>query len=87
MIKTFDRKDIFTVVNAEEAQKYIGQQGYFGCSFGLLKTMIDSKSTETLLEILDEDCLCRFISTSFSSSRTSRWCLFLPAAKVMEVEE
>ena len=51
MTKTFDKKDVFTVVNAEEAQKYIGQQGYFGDSFGFFKAMIEGDIRLKLLNI------------------------------------
>jgi hypothetical protein len=36
-MKTFDKKDVFTIVTAEEAKTYIGKQGYFGDSFGELE--------------------------------------------------
>lgn len=33
MTKLFDKRDVFTLVTAEEAKAYIGKQGYFGDSF------------------------------------------------------
>lgn len=86
-MKKFDKTDIFTLVNAEEAEKYIGQQGYFGDSLGTLKAMIEVDCTEKLLKILDENDCFRFISTSLLSSGTAMWSLFLPVEKVKEIEE
>lgn len=86
-MKKFDKKDIFTCVTAEEAQKYIGQQGYFGDSLGTLKAMIEVDCTEKLLNILDENDCFRFISTSLLSSGTAMWSLFIPVEKVKEIEE
>lgn len=86
-MKTFNKKDIFTIVTAEEAEKYIGQQGYFGDSLGTLKAMIEIDNTEKLIKILDENDCFRFISTSLLSSGTEMWSLFLPAEKVIYSEE
>lgn len=36
-MKSFAKKDVFTLVTAEEAKAYIGKQGYFGDSFGELE--------------------------------------------------
>lgn len=83
-MRTFDKKDIFTIVNAEEAKKYIGQQGYFTSfysdnlsdwDFDILKSINDLKSSEcnSIFNAKNNDYIC--------------YGLFLPMNKVKEIRK
>ncbi len=50
-MKTFDRKDIFSWSNAEDAKKYIGKSGYFADNVNDLKECNRSKKVFFLVEI------------------------------------
>lgn len=78
-MKTFDKKDIYSWSNAEEAEQYIHKEGYF----------TDVYSDD--LNNWDEDILIninkkRKTDEIFESANYLRG-LFLPADKVKEVEE
>lgn len=81
-MKTFDKKDVFSWSNAEEAKKYIGKKGYMSDSiFGLQEAINISRGYE--LKDIDKDiCLC-FYRPQVNYGRG----LFLPVDKVKEVEE
>ena len=84
MTMTFDKKDIFTVVNAEKAQKYIGEEGYFADCLGLLKVLVELNETEILTGIGDEnDCFPFKYQTRHYEHLSA---LFLPAKKVKNIK-
>ena len=85
MTKTFDKKDIFTNVTAEEAQKYIGEEGYFADNLGLLKILVELNEKEILTRIGDEDDCFAFKYQSNGCECLNS--LFLPAEKVKDIEE
>lgn len=83
-MKTFDKKDVFTIVTAEEAIAYIGKRGYFGDSFKELESNINKDCGDNLGEV----CTDRYTSIVFRpyTCETS-YGLFIPTDKVKEVEE
>ena len=89
-MKTFDKKDVFTLVTAEEAEAYIGKQGYFGDSFKDLERKIKEDDCDELAEIFleqDADINIIFRPRGYESCYESSFGLFLPADKIKEVEE
>lgn len=83
-MKTFDKKDVFTLVTAEEAIAYIGKRGYFGDSFEELESSINKGWSDNLGEVFPD----RYTNVVFRpyACETS-YGLFIPADKVKEVEE
>ena len=78
-MKTFDRKDIFTCVTADEAIAYVGNSGYFANSLSGFNT-IDCFAPYSLDEVqIGTDKPFIYKKESYA--------LFLPADKVKEVEE
>ena len=81
-MKTFDKKDVFSWSNAEEAKQYIGQRGYMADSnIGLQETININRVYE--LKDIDENKLFCFYRSQCDYGRG----LFLPVDKVKEVEE
>ena len=79
-MKTFDKKDVYTCVTAEEAKKYVGELGYPSNSLNKLKTLINNFAPYSLDKIeLDNDKPFFY--------RDDGFLFFLPADKVKEVEE
>lgn len=78
-MKTFDRKDVFSWSNAEEAKQYIGEKGYF--ADGAFENIDDWQ-----LDVLDEIYLDSDVRTVFQA-QSSFYGLFLPEDKIKEVEE
>ena len=79
-MKTFDKKDVYTCVTAEEAKKYVGELGYPSNSLNKLKTLINNFAPYSLDKIdLDNDKPFFY--------REDGFLFFLPADKVKEVEE
>lgn len=83
-MKTFDKKDVFTLVTAEEAKAYIGKQGYFGDSFSELEEDIKKGCSGRLEDVFPD----RYTSIVFRpyACETS-YGLFIPTDKVKEVKE
>lgn len=83
-MKTFDKKDVFTLVTAEEAIAYIGKRGYFGDSIEELESNINKGCGDNLGEVFPD----RYTSIVFRpyACETS-YGLFIPTDKVKEVEE
>lgn len=78
-MKTFDKKDVYSWSNAEEAKDYIGKEGFFSDFF-----------SENLNE-WEKDTLLRFhqgnsVTNIFENKKTA-YGLFLPADKVKAVED
>ena len=79
-MKTFDRKDVFTVVNAEKARSYINKDGFFADTLSALNKLVQ----QNCFEILDDvNQLQDFPFISYGKESL----FFLPADKVKEVEE
>ena len=57
-MKTFNKKDVFCIINAEDAKKYIGHECYFDDSFKGLQSCIDNDITGVLKHIRDDDSIC-----------------------------
>ena len=82
-MKTFDRKDVFSWSNAEEAKAYIGKGGYFSNNFSTLKIKVRNCDELTMLENIDSYGICCFNPNKDFEG----FGLFIPADKVKEVEE
>ena len=54
-MKTFNKKDVFYIANAEDAKKYIGYECYFGDSFNGLQYCIDNNIKGLLKCVRDDD--------------------------------
>lgn len=81
-MKTFDKKDVFSWSNSEEAKTYIGKTGYFSNDFESMKRAIELGGT-TVLSIVDTNSIWCFKGLGVSLC----FGLFLPVDKVKEVEE
>ena len=57
-MKTFNKKDVFCIANAEDAKKYIGQECYFDDSYKGLQSCIDNDITGVLKHVRDDDSIC-----------------------------
>ena len=79
-MKTFDKKDVFTVLTAEDAKNYIGKEGYLSDTLINLQNRVDNSVHETL------DSINELQPYPFSANGLSSL-LFLPFDKVKEVEE
>lgn len=67
----FDKKDVFTVLNASEAEAYEGEEGYFADSLEDLQNFVKENITRKLY----------FIARTHSEYQNNA-ALFLPASKV-----
>lgn len=83
-MKVFDKKDVFSWANAEDAKEYIGKEGYFAHTLSQLNERIQKSDFERLEKIDDSNtnCFCKE-----SDGAMCYWSMFLPADKVKEVEE
>ena len=79
-MKTFDRKDVFSVANAEEAQKYIGKEGYFADRLSELTEAVEGLALS--LDEIDLESDMPYCSYGEGASQ-----LFIPIDKVKEDEE
>lgn len=83
-MKVFDKKDVFSWANCEQAKAYIGKEGYFTNNFkGLIDSVTNNRPTHTLINIIDNGDIDCF----FANDITFAYGLFLPADKVKEVEK
>lgn len=83
-MKTFDKKDVYSWSNAEEAKEYLGKDCYFAHSVGGLSEHIKTGVMGILKNIFNSNYDA--VSCAFGDG-TSTWGLCLPADKVIEVEE
>ncbi len=81
-MKTFDKKDVFSWSNAEEAKEYIDKKGYFS-------NFATDNLVEWYLGTLSEISLFNKyrIARIFTNKKGEKFGLFLPLDKVKEVEE
>ena len=84
-MKTFDRKDVYSWSNAEDAKQYIGEKGYFGDSIAELDCKIQGAFKNILTDIFA--CDTDRASIPFGNNDEETWSLFIPTDKVKEVEE
>lgn len=83
MRKFFEREDIISWSNAEDAKKYVETEGYFGDSYQELITKVKKNLTSTLWYVFPaEDVNCVFEDVYEIKAG-----LFLPVDKVKEVED
>lgn len=79
-MKDFDRKDVFSWYNANDARQYIGQFGYFcDCCVKNAKEWGYGKLTQISLDSAVDEIFCHDDGCLYG--------LFLPADKVREIEE
>ena len=83
MKKIFDRKDVISWSNSEDAKKYVEQPGYFGNSFQELITNVNNDSTSILWNVFRTD----EVHCVFEDANGIRSGLFLSMDKVKEVKE
>lgn len=87
MEELFDKKDVFTVLNASEAEKYEGEVGYFANDLEGLKYSIRNNDSEVLTKVItsnDDDK--PFWYDSPTGDREYTFALFLPEDKVKQKE-
>lgn len=84
-MKTFDKKDVFSWSNAEDAKQYIGKEGYFGDSIAELDYKIQGVFKNILTDIFASDT--DRASIPFGNNDEETWSLFIPTDKVKEVEK
>ena len=78
-MKTFDKKDVFSFLNAEDANAYLAEKGYFGDCISILKRNVYDDCIRTLDEI------CINYDDQFRQEENGLfYSLFLPACKVIE---
>lgn len=81
MIKTFDKKDVFSVLNAEDASRYVGEKGYFADDLQTLKQNVEENRLYKLHKI---SANYTFPFRGEKEYDLNNFSLFLPADKVKE---
>lgn len=79
-MKRFNKKDIFNVLNAADAEEHLKMKGYFAESLSNLQKNITDGVTDTLEAIEYDNVWC-------FSTPTDSFPLFLPADKVIKSEK
>ena len=62
-MKTFDKKDVFSWSNAEEAKQYINKEGYFSDDLDELNREINENKLYPLKEVNSNSAIC-FVALS-----------------------
>jgi len=57
-MKTFNKKDVFCIANAEDAKKYIGHECYFGNSIERIRMSIEQGKIQTLEKVQCGEDVC-----------------------------
>ena len=83
-MKTFNRSDVFSWSNTEEAKEYLGKDCYFAHSVGGLSEHIKTGVMGILQDIFNSNYDA--VSCAFGDG-TSTWGLCLPAEKVIEAAD
>lgn len=92
-MKTFNKEDMFSWGNAEEAKQYIGKLCYFGDSLYELKKNIEINHSKTLLWVdnnnstVGVNSIFECVSEDDPNSIHYSQGLMIPVDKVKEVEE
>ena len=84
-MKTFDKKDVLSWSNAEDAKQYIGKYCYFADSLRYLKTIINEDKKYILKKVSNNEK--DMVQGVFCDVDGDFWGLCLPADKVVEVKE
>ena len=79
-MKTFDKKDVYSWSNCEEARQYIGDEGYFRDTYCESLAAWHRGILQDVDPSMPVDCI-------FEDEENEIFGLFLPADKVKEVEE
>ena len=82
MTKTFDKKDIFSLLNAEDAKPYIGKFGYMADNVQTLRKNVEENKRFKLHDI-EDDYILPF-KVCIKNDEIFGFGLFLPADKVRE---
>lgn len=86
-MKTFDKKDILTCKDTEEAEGYIGKEGYFGDTVSQIRTQIKIDNKQTLVCLEDTESVYMFNISEINASPRKTFALFLPANKVKDIRD
>lgn len=84
-MKIFDRKDVYSWSNAEDAKQYIGKACYFADSLRYLKTIINEDEKYILKDVFDNEK--DMVQGVFCDVDGDFWGLCLPAEKIIDIEE
>lgn len=86
-MRVFNKKDVFSWSNLEDAKAYIGKPCYFGDCIAELQVEIRNISNKPniLKDILSKDTVPT--QCIFNASSGATWGLCLPVDKVIEIEE
>lgn len=85
---SFDKKDVISVLNVDNAKEYIGQEGYFGNTLFCLQEAINRKFIQRLVSVhneLSEPFVTEYSDTGEVCEENSS--LFLPEDKVKQKEK
>ncbi len=81
-MKSFTTYDVFSVIDADNAERFIGEPGYFGTSLYQLHNEVQSESNQEVLgTVLPETCANRFRPKDSPVA----YLLFIPASRVIEI--
>lgn len=80
---TFDKRDVFSVLDAESAESYIEKEGYFGDSLSELNMRIEREEVQTLIKCDRDDAYLAF--TYDDGFENISRALFIPAEKVIKI--
>ena len=83
-MKEFDKKDVFNITNAEDANEYVGKEGYFA---DCLYKDLNMWKKGILDEIVKDATSFPFVKLNTQDGISITFRLFLPADKVKEIEE
>ncbi len=79
----FDKEDVFSVLEAEFAGSYIGEEGFFGDSLSELNRRIQREDSHTLIKCDGDDA---FLAFTYYDDFENRSCaLFIPACKIIDL--
>lgn len=78
----FDRKDVFSWSNAEEARRFIGTEGYFADSLRDLHKEVEAGTAQILLNVHEDNSINSIFRSDYYVSG-----MYLPADKVKKIEK
>ncbi len=88
MLKLFDKKDVFTILNAEEARVYEDRVGYFGDSLDELQNAVEENDYDVLIRVITtKDVVRPFMHVPGPCDCLRPHALFLPVEKVNREED
>lgn len=80
-MKEFDIKDVYSVINADEAREYVGTKGYFAYTISSLKEKVLKNIVATL------DDINQLQDYPFITNGQEYSLFFLPVSKVKDIEK